>query len=646
MKKKVSLWMAACLITSAVFTGCEKKSEDEPTLTKPVITFKDNVKEGQSPVTISATIVSDFDLKSVKVEKIFTDAANNEVVETITSFPNNPKELLYEREFTIPDGLVKMDVKITAVNVKDLSTEVIFTVTGVISITQADVVNVMAEAMAGWEVDGSFPEEFTIKGIVFTRAQMFGYAAQTLININSGQTASLSLLDIGACSEPDLDDYTTAIISRGALVDAVTRQLTYGGNNGVWANYASFGTYQGTPYTDEHGPYQGRFGFNRALVCLARILSEYSASGSLPATIIADYKQIAPYAPPVAGTFTREQLATAIAAAYTAAFDGSGNNIMPDVITVNGTDLSKMEYLYAAARLLLYINEDNSANIAVLTYLMPENPANDTYDVSTISVVNGAENGANTEDLINVVNRQIAFVTNKAAGNGYFSNYVSYTRGENAVYFSLNRTLVCLARAIAFYVANSTLPATVSTEYLPPVTTTIEQFMEAYVTILDDWEASGEAGSRSITNDFTKEANYVVYTKGNCFEAACRIIQAFDTNTELTLNDPLPNLSDFATSANPTIENSAPLTTPNDEGAEITMLINMVGRQLTYASANGSFANQVNYTLNQAAGYGGYCSLDRGMLIIARLFKHILDNDISENFKTTLIGVKVPADLQ
>ncbi|KAA6300954.1 MAG: hypothetical protein EZS26_002881 [Candidatus Ordinivivax streblomastigis] len=392
MKQISKLLLAACFLSCAVFMGCKDDPTDEEVLTKPVITFKDNIKEGESPVTVSATIVSDFNLKSVKIEKNFTNAANNEVVETITSFPNNPKELVYEHEFVIPDGLVKMDIKFTAVNVKDLSTEATFVITGKISITQTDIIDAMAEAYAGWEVDGTFPVELTIKGITFNKAQIFGYACQTLINLKNNQTTPLTLLNVGPCEIGDLDDYTTPEISIGAMIDQANRQLTYGSNNGIWANYASFGSYQATPYTDEYGPYQGRFSFDRATVCFARIFAAYKTSGTLPATVNADFKLIAPYSPGIVGSFTKDQLVTAIADAYNAAF-GTGNSILPDNITVNGTELTKVQYFYAAARLLLYINENNPANIAVLTYLMPENPASSfkalSFSICYIVYLNG-----------------------------------------------------------------------------------------------------------------------------------------------------------------------------------------------------------------------------------------------------------------
>ena len=67
-----------------------------------------------------------------------------------------------------------------------------------------------------------------------------------------------------------------------------------------------------------------------------------------------------------------------------------------------------------------------------MTYLMPDNPARDSYDKETVSVFAGAENGAHTEDLANIAQRMRSYAGTPATGNGYFSNYASYVRPEVA----------------------------------------------------------------------------------------------------------------------------------------------------------------------------------------------------------------------
>lgn len=51
---------------------------------------------------------------------------------------------------------------------------------------------------------------------------------------------------------------------------------------------------------------------------------------------------------------------------------------------------------------------------------MPDNPARDSYDKETVSVLAGAENGAHTEDLANIAQRMLSYAGTPATGNRLF----------------------------------------------------------------------------------------------------------------------------------------------------------------------------------------------------------------------------------
>jgi hypothetical protein len=180
----------------------------------------------------------------------------------------------------------------------------------------------------------------------------------------------------------------------------------------------------------------------------------------------------------------------------------------------------------------------------------------------------------------------------------------------------------------------------------PPETADITTFMAKYAAILTTWEASGESGSRALPSDITISVAGTTYDRGSLIEGALRIVGALNAGTS-TLTDAIPTISGYNSSSDPTLENSLPLTTPV-EGAGWNFVVNFSSRQLTYAAAGGagSFANNVNYTGTQVAGYGNYCSQDRGALIVARFFKHINDNSITTDFATALASVNVEAALK
>lgn len=652
MKRLKSLALFAAVLSAAIVTGCNKDGLDNNVPSKPDI----KIEKGDDDCFVKATVTSKIDLKSVIVTTSYGTGADQheEIVDNITKF-GNAKSYVYEKTFAIPAGYLEMTVTIKAENTKGYSATVNVTLKKDSSITMSNVIDAMDAAYAVWENTGTMPESTDINGFSFARPVYFEYAARTFINLYDGLTADPVINGgYGDCSTPDYNDtFVNNEISKNMLNDALRKMLNYASNNGIYPNYASYGSVALVPYDDPDGvKYEGYFTYRRAVVCVARMLSNYKAKGVLE-NISSDYKIIEPYVPSSAGVFTRAALVDGLSAAYA---DWSVNGTMPESITVSGTALSKVQYYYAAIKILLNAKNNDESDIDVLTYMMPENPARDSYDKDEISVFDGAVNGNNTEDLANAAARMLTYASTKNKGNGYFSNYVSYIRpNDTFVEFSLNRSLVCFARAIASFKANGTWPATVTSNHVAPSQTTIADFATQFVKVLEAWEANvGDiqvTGGDKFTNvhyvpsDFSIMVNGVSFNKANCYEAAVRSLKDMvENNTETS--ELLPTTHNYAWGANPYNEgtgNGGPFIQTE---VDLPFMINYaITRQLPYAESKSTWSNFCTYPKAPMTMYNGVCCLERNLLMMARLYKYLLDNNITKDIGTALASVKFSATL-
>lgn len=655
MKKFSSILAAACVFAAAIFAGCGDSDDGDNggVVTKPVIKFEANE---DNPSLVKAVITSDIDLKSVTVSTSYGTGSDihNETVATITSFPD-PKSYTYEETFTVPAGYLEMTVSVKAENTRNLSTTVTTKLQGEIRITMSDVIDAMSAAYKEWQQQGAMPAEVTLQGFPFTRPKYFEYAAQTFLNIYNSKTSDPVVKGTYGDAEDNErpDTFTNETISANMLNDVLTKMLNYAENNGVYPNYASYGSVALSPYEDPDGvQYEGYFTYRRAVVCVARMLDYYKTNNAL-GTISSEYRIIEAYTPTPAGTFTKAALVDAFSAAYQ---QWSSEGQMPETVTVGTTSLSQVQYFHAMIKLLLNAKNNDNSDIEVLTYLMPDNPARDSYDKDAIKVFDGEPNGTHTEDLANIAQRMLTYASTQAMGNGYFANFSSYSRGgDNDPEFSLNRALVCFARAIAAYKADGAWPENVSTEYLAPTSATIRDFAEQFIGILTVWEnTTGDIqvvdgdkfeGVRYVPADFKITVGGVDYNKSNIYEIALKGLQALtESNAAITADLP-GGLHSYGWAPNPYNEgagNGGPLT---PEEVSLAFLTNYAGRQLTWAGNNGLWSNFCGYTSGQVAGYGGVCCLERNLLTLARFYKHLLDNNITENIATTVADVKFDATL-
>lgn len=666
MKKISNLLLAGLVLCAATLTGC--KPDVDPVPTRPTVKFE----ETEDALTVKAVITSDINLKSVVVSQTYgtgTDAHEDEV-ENITTF-TNAKSYTYQKAFEIPEGYLDMQVVIKAENTQGLSTTAKCTLRRE-SITMQQVIDAMSAAYKVWEAseEGTMPEEVVINGATLARPLYFEYACRTFLNLYTGSAADPKVDGSYAdCENYDYGDtFQNETMSANMMNNLVTKMLNYANNNGRYPNYSSYGSVAATAYDDPDGvKYEGYFTYRRAVVCVARMLDYYKTNSKL-ANISTEYRIIQEYKPASAGTFTQAALAAAIAGAYA---EWNKSYVMPETITCNGTSLTQAQYYYAETQLILKAAKNDTSDIDVLTYMFGEKPGNDSYDQKEIALVGGTANGSNTEDLANAIGRILGYAQDKNRGNGYFANYASYVRGEGdaatSVYFSVNRAMVTMARAIALYVTSGTVPTTVSTEYLEPVKVTIADFAAEMPKLLKAWENNvvaeyvawtGEAENNTYTNvhripdDFTITLNGVDYDKASIYEigvyALAKMIVSSDKGVTMTdgvgTDELISQKHEYIWPEQPCYE---AIDFPQTE-VGVNFLVNFASRETPWienTNNGGTWSRYCSYDGGQFAGYGGKCSIERHLLQLARFYKYLIDNNITKNIYTACKDVKFDASL-
>lgn len=628
MSKIKYLWIA-CILACVVFTGC-KKDPEELNPTKPIITSLlldeqgDQVwtgeYNGETPFIVKINVKGDFDLKTLKVETVIGTTATE--VETVTSF-STPKDFNYERGFEVPDGVLSMGVRFTAENVKGLSNTQTFTMTGSINITIQDVINALSDTYTAWWPVKAETEAFpdvAMKGTTFNLFQMFDYSCQSLLSLNSGgnRNVQLFLNNFDPCPIPDLDNFADEFVSFQFLINQSERQINYGKANDIWANYVGYGTESGVVYEDPDGTkYQGRFSLYRGLVCLARLFDEYKkADYKFPTKISSADKNVTPPPPPPPGPVLA---LSAIVNAFAAAYDSYlTTKIVPETITIGVETLEAAQYYEAAARAILAIRDNETADIEIKNYNPPAEPDRES-DGATPNPFQ--ESIIPIELVYNTAQRQLTF----AGGNGIFANYVSYPQsflgpdGEQYNGFmSFNRSLVIFARALAAYKTNSVLPAKLSALF--DETASFQSlFIDAYSAVYKQFEQSGAMPQSFIVDGQT-------LTKPAYFEAACRVLLNLynETDNEITITP-------FIIPNDPTVDGF------EQTEIHIELLVNVASRNLTYVTTGGGagdkiFANCVVYPSGNYTGpgtYSGNFSFNRALVVLARaLYEYKTDGSL------------------
>jgi hypothetical protein len=402
------------------------------------------------------------------------------------------------------------------------------------------------------------------------------------------------------------------------------------------------------------------------------------------------------------GTFTQAQLIDAFSAMYE---DWQENTTIPTTLSVGGKELTAPQYQYALCKLLTNLKAGKNESIDVLSYKAADHPERDSYDKETIAVVNGPSNAIETgatEDLADIARRMLAAMTAK----GQVPNQTLFQRNE-AIAFSTNRAVVSMARAIAAYKADGKFPAEVKTEYLS-ASATLKGFAQQFITYLDVWQNTvgtvSADGSHCTDNNsawqnvhfipipysggayadgkdqyapeyqpyHTIEVAGVQYDAAQCFVIAAKgfldlvteegsALKQTERNTVVHtlgngkgLNAAIPAIESWAIwGYYPWYEKSDDPCAINFSASvpcNLPFMVRSVSWFLTRAEQLTKIGNFLIYSDDPATAvvmepYWGNISSMRTFLILARFYKHLLDNNINDKVYDAMKDVNLDYDL-
>ena len=232
--------------------------------------------------------------------------------------------------------------------------------------------------------------------------------------------------------------------------------------------------------------------------------------------------------------------------------------------------------------------------------------------------------------------------------------------GEGNTY---TRTISASAAGIHFIEGNiSSLKVNFSAVEADPIT--LRSFAEKYVGILESWknttgnvsvtDGSTFTGVNIVPADYSFKLGSTTYDKSAMYDVAMQGFEALYAGGGL--NGSLPAARKYDWAGNPYNEEK------NNGGAfqnatvSLDFLRNYASRAVPYAASHdNTWPNFCNYTdkdgnivtkgTPQVSGFKGVCCLERSLLIMARFYKHLLDNDIDSNIASTCASIAINASL-
>ena len=409
----------------------------------------------------------------------------------------------------------------------------------------------------------------------------------------------------------------------------------------------------------------------------------------------------------VVGTFAQADIVAAAADLYEAWLEDSDN--VPTAMTVGTTELTQPQYIYALAKTLVDIKAESTADVEVLSYKMADHPERDSYDQLEIAVFNGPKNGTETEDLGNVAARMIAAMASKGQVPNqtlFTRGETNIAFSTNRATVCMLRALAeykpqsnMPEKVSTDYLSTSATIkgfATQFVKYLEVWEANVAEYLNAdgshNTGSNTAWEnvhfipipASGGYADGEAQYDpkyqpyYEPEVAGVKYTAAQCWGIAlkslidlCTLegstvwatertpdVPAHTLGNGKTMNAPIPMLEDWfiwgkypwyenANDGGPVKYNEEPITE-----VDIAFLIRVFPWHLKRSSmedllAIGNF-QQFGTSKESTLVYDGYLGLIcpmRELLIAARVFKYILDNDITENVYDAIKDVKFSFDL-
>ena len=400
----------------------------------------------------------------------------------------------------------------------------------------------------------------------------------------------------------------------------------------------------------------------------------------------------------VVATVKASDLIDAAAVAYAS---WEETTAIPTSLTVGGTTLTQPQYQYALCVLLTNLAAGNSSDIKVLGYKAAEHPDRDSYDKSEIAMTGGPSISEGTEDLVNIAKRMVEAMADKLT----VPNQTLVTRsGASALAFSTNRATVTLLRALAAYKSSGSLPKNVSTEYLS-ASASLKGFAQQFVTYLDVWDKTvgtvSADGSHCSDNGSAWEnvhfipipysggayadgkdqyaeqykpyhtitVDGVTYDAAQCFIVAAKgfidlvttqgsALKQTERNTVVhtlgngaKLTEAIPSVPSWATwGSYPWYEKSddpCAINFSSSAPCTIEFMVRNVNWFLTRAEALDHIGNFITFGDDAVTmdPYLGNISPMRTLLILARFYKHLLDNNITENVYDSVKDLNLDYDL-
>ena len=409
----------------------------------------------------------------------------------------------------------------------------------------------------------------------------------------------------------------------------------------------------------------------------------------------------------VVGTFKQAEVVAAAADLYEAWLEDSDN--VPSAMTVGSTELTQPQYIYAIAKTLVDIQAKSTADVQVLSYKMADHPERDSYDQLEIAVFNGPKNDTETEDLANVATRMMAAMASKGQvpnQTNFKRGETTIAFSTNRATITILRALAeykpqskMPEKVSTDYLSTSATIKGFATEFVKYL-----DVWEKSVTDVLSADGSRNSGNGkpwenahfipipytgSLVNAdgteqfdpkfrpyYEPEVAGVKYTAAQCWGIALKALidlcslegstvwatertpdtPAHTLGNGKTMNAPIPMLEEwFVWNQHPWYENE------NDGGVvkynevpvtevDIAFMMRVMPWHLTRSSQLGAIGNYQQFGTSKESTlvYDGYLGLIcpmREFLIAARIFKYILDNDITENVYDAIKNQKFSYDL-
>ncbi|MBQ6016199.1 MAG: hypothetical protein IJL22_07890 [Bacteroidales bacterium] len=388
----------------------------------------------------------------------------------------------------------------------------------------------------------------------------------------------------------------------------------------------------------------------------------------------------------VVATLTQAELVDAVAGMYAA---WEENTTIAETLKVGSKDLTLPQYQYAMFKLLVNLQANDKADIKVLDLKPADHPERDSYDKDEIAVVNGPANAKGKEDLASIAQR----ILDEAVEKVRIPNVTLFDRPDGSISFSTNRATVTVARAIAGYKKDGKLPEKVSTEYLS-AGSTLMGFAKEFVKILDVWQAhvgTIEAdGAHSVdSKNEWKDVHYIpthtttfpnsaensepettitvadqTYDMEQCWTIAAQGIVNMITLEGMALVPTVQNVREHTLGDGvglnapiPTAPEMIPWQHPFYEYAGLLNLsaknpwkVEYFGIVLPWWYNKSTLSNGRVTNFASVGGWGiegvsGELSAMRMLLMMARYYKYLLDNNITKDVYTATKGLVIDHDL-